>query len=53
MSMSVQEARPKRAAVYERLGPKECLILERTESDLLVACNENGKVIVKKVPIPS
>ncbi len=39
--------------VYERLGPNECLILERTDEDLLVACNEDGKVVVKKVKIPA
>ena len=38
--------------IYERLGPGECLILERTDEELLVACNDEGQVVVKKVPLP-
>jgi len=47
------EKSKKAEPVYERLGPKECLILERTEEELLVACNDEGKVVVRRVKLPA
>lgn len=38
--------------VYEKLEPGSCYIINRSNKDLLVACNVNGKVEVKRVPIP-
>jgi len=38
--------------VYERLEPKECLIISKTEKDLLVACNEDGNLVLKRIPLP-
>lgn len=35
--------------IYERLAPKECLIINKTKTDL---CNEEGKPKVKRIPIP-
>lgn len=46
------EKKKKEVPVYERLGPKECLIISKSEKELLVACNEDGKVEVKRVPLP-
>ncbi len=54
MTTPFMAPKPRKAEpVYERLGPKECLILERTEEELLVACNEEGKVVVKRVKLPT
>ncbi len=38
--------------IFERLGPKECLIISRTDKELIVACNEDGEIKVKRIPIP-
>lgn len=38
--------------VYEKLGVNDCLIINKTESDLLVVCNEDGKPKVKRLSIP-
>jgi hypothetical protein len=38
--------------VYERLQPKECLIISKTKDDILVACNVDGKIELKRIPIP-
>ena len=47
------EKKKKEEPVYERLGPNDCLIISKSDKELLVACNEDGKLKVKKVPIPS
>jgi hypothetical protein len=39
--------------VYETLGPNECLIISKTEKDMLVACNKKGEVKVKRIKIPN
>lgn len=48
----IEEKQKKQIPVYERLGPKECLIMYKSKDDLLVACNEDGKLEVKRIPIP-
>lgn len=35
--------------IYEKLGPNECLIISRDTKGILVACNEDGKVTLKRV----
>lgn len=50
--LRMPEKKKKEVPVYERLGPKECLIISKSEKELLVACNEDGKVEVKRVPLP-
>ncbi len=39
--------------VYETLGPNECLIISKTEKDMLVACNKKGEIEVKRIKIPN
>ena len=38
--------------VYERLGLKECLIISKTKKDALVACNEDGNIVFKRIQFP-
>lgn len=35
--------------IYETLGPDECLIISKSEEGLLVARNEDGKVILERI----
>ena len=37
--------------VYERLMPKECLIISKTSKDIYVVCNEDGEITFKRVPL--
>jgi len=39
--------------IYEKLGPKECMIISRDSEGILYACNKNGKLEIKKIPYPS
>jgi hypothetical protein len=40
--------------ILEKLAPKECFIISKTDSDVLVVENrEHGEVVVRKVPIPA
>ena len=39
--------------VYEKLTPKECMIISRDAKGLLVACNEDGDIKLKRVPYPT
>ncbi len=39
----------KEEPIYEKLGPKECLIVSRDEEGIFFACNEDGKPRLKKV----
>ncbi len=43
--------RKKEIPVYERLGPKECLVVSKTDDSILVACNEDGKVRLRRVKV--
>lgn len=47
-----KERQKKEEYVYERLGLKECLIISRTKEDVLVACNEDGNVKIKRITLP-
>jgi hypothetical protein len=50
--VTTTKSKGKVTPVYEKLDPGSCYILSKTEKDLLVACNIDGKVEVKRVPIP-
>ena len=39
--------------IYERLQPKECLIISKSDKDVLVACNVDGEIKLKRIPIPA
>ena len=39
--------------VYEKLTPNECMIISRDAKGLLVACNEDGDIKLKRVPYPT
>ena len=43
----------KEEPVYEKLGPHDCMIISKSDRDLLVAINERGKVRLRRVPIPN
>ena len=38
--------------IYEKIGPGECLIISRTDKNIIVACNKNGEIEVKKISYP-
>lgn len=52
MNMATSKRGSKVVPVYEKLEPGSCYIISRSRKDLLVACNVEGKVEVKRVPIP-
>lgn len=39
----------KGAPIYERLGPNECLIIDKTDKYLRVVCNKDGEVKLKRI----
>lgn len=47
-----KERQKKEEYMYERLGLKECLLISRTKEDVLVACNEDGNVKIKRIALP-
>jgi len=53
MVEKVTVSKRKRTPIYEKLEPNACYIINRSNEDLLVACNNNGEIEVKRVPIPS
>lgn len=44
--------RKREEPIYEKLGPNECIILSRDEDGVLVACNKDGDIKLKRVPYP-
>jgi len=38
--------------IYEKLDPDSCLIISRTSEDVLVACNKDGEITIKRIAIP-
>ena len=45
--------RPKKETpIYERLAKGECLVIMRDEDGVLVACNKDGDVALKRIPYP-
>jgi len=51
-NMARKSTSGKREPVYEKLEPNSCYIISKSSKDVLVACNEDGKVSVKRVKIP-
>lgn len=43
------ENRIKEEPIYEKLGPKEVLIISKEKNCITIAVNEDGKVRLKKV----
>ncbi len=39
--------------IYEKLNPKECMIISRDAKGVLVACNEDGDIKLKRVLYPT
>ncbi len=52
MAAPAKAAQSRGEPVYEKLGKDECLIIEKRADSLLVACNEGGKIVLKRVEIP-
>jgi len=42
----------KEEPIYEKLDPNSCMIISKTDDDVLIACNKNGKIELRRVPIP-
>lgn len=42
----------KETPIYERLAKGECLVIMRDEDGVLVACNKDGDVALKRIPYP-
>lgn len=38
--------------IYERLSPNECLIISRDNKGILVVCNKDGDIEVKRISYP-
>lgn len=45
-------AAKKEGPIYEKLEPDQCLILEREADEIVYACNEKGKITVRRARIP-
>ena len=39
--------------IYEKLNPRECMIISRDDKGVLVACNEDGNIKLKRVSYPT
>ena len=50
--MSKKPAGKKEEPIYERLDPNQCLIISKTDTEVLFACNKDGKIEVQRVKIP-
>ncbi len=46
-----EEEKEKEDPIFEKLAPKECLILSRDSKGYNVACNVDGKITIKRVPL--
>jgi len=51
--MADKTSKRKEEPIYEKLVPNECLIISKTENEVIYACNEGGKIVVHTTPIPS
>lgn len=50
--MARKRNKRKEEPVYEKLEPNSCMIISKSTKDVLVACNEKGRVKLKRVKIP-
>lgn len=48
----MSEKEKKEIPIYEKIAPNECLIISRDEDGILVACNKNGEIDIKRVSYP-
>jgi hypothetical protein len=44
--------RKKEEPIYEKLEPNSCMIISKNTRNVLFACNEEGKIKLKRVKIP-
>jgi hypothetical protein len=47
-----QKSRKKEEPVYEKLEPNSCMIISKSADAVLYACNEKGRVKVRRAKIP-
>lgn len=52
VTMLPMNPKKKEEPIYEKLDPNSCMIISKTDDDVLVACNKKGKVELQRVPIP-
>ena len=38
--------------IYEKLSPNECMIISRDAKGILIACNKDGDIQLKRVSYP-
>jgi hypothetical protein len=38
--------------IYEKLSPNECMIISRDDKGILIACNKDGDIELKRVSYP-
>lgn len=48
----MSEKEKKDIPIYEKIGKDECLIISRNEDGILVACNKDGEIDIKRVSYP-
>ena len=39
--------------IYEKLDPNSCLIISKTENEVIYACNKDGQIVINRATIPS
>jgi len=44
------EEKSKEEPVYEKLNLNECMIISKGEKGILIACNKDGDVELKRIP---
>lgn len=52
MLMARKRSKKKEEPVYEKLDPDSCMIISKTDKDVLIACNEKGRVKLQRIKIP-
>lgn len=50
--MAKKTTKKKEEPIYEKLEPGSCLIISKTDSDVLFACNKDGEIKLRRVEIP-
>lgn len=44
--------RKREEPIYEKLRPNECMIVSKDDDGILVACNKDGYIKLKRIPYP-
>ena len=52
MAETIQVPKTNTEPIYEKLARGECLIIEKRNGKLVVACNDKGTVRIRTVPLP-